>query len=297
MKNKRFWAHMALLAVNAIYGLNYVFAKDVMPVYIQPSGFILTRVIGAVVLFWLLHLFLGVEKIEKKDFFRLAISGLFGVAANQLMFFQGLNLSTPINASVLMVATPITVLIIASIVIGEKLTPLKITGILVGAIGAVALIIYSRGAVDFSSQTRIGNIFILLNAFSYAIYLVIAKPLMKKYKPLTVITWVFTFGLIYVLPFGFNELKQVEWSSFSFDIWWRVAYIILLVTFVTYLFNLFALKYVESSVVSIYIYSQPLIAAAHSMILGKDSLTYITVLCASAIFIGVGMVSWRKRLK
>lgn len=283
--------YLALLIVNLVYGLNFVIAKDVMPAYIQPSGFILIRVLGATALFWLFHAFYKQEKIDRKDFPRLILGGVFGVAANQLMFFAGLNLSTPINASIIMTATPITVLIMGILFLKERLTPLKIFGVLIGAAGAITLIIFSRGSGDFSSKTLLGNVFVMLNAFSYAIYLVIAKPLMTKYKPLTVIKWVFLFGLIFVIPFGTGELTQVEWQTFSFDIWWKVFFIIFFVTFITYLFNVYALKYVNSSVVSIYIYVQPVVASIHAVYAGKDQLTWLMVGCCLAIFSGVMMVS------
>lgn len=283
--------YLALLIVNLVYGLNFVIAKDVMPAYIQPSGFILIRVLGANALFWLFHAFYKQEKIERKDFPRLILGGVFGVAANQLMFFAGLNLSTPINASIIMTATPIAVLMMGILFLKERLTPLKISGVLIGAAGAITLIVFSRGRGDFSSKTLLGNVFVMLNAFSYAIYLVIAKPLMTKYKPLTVIKWVFLFGLIFVIPFGTGELIQVEWQTFSFNIWWKVFFIIFFVTFITYLFNIYALKHVNSSVVSIYIYVQPVVASIHAVYAGKDQLTWLMVACCLAIFSGVMMVS------
>jgi len=111
--NKTLLAHLSLLVANLIYALNYTFAKDVMPEYIQPSGFILLRVIGAFFLFTLSYLLFIKEKVEKKDIIRFAICGLFGVAINQLLFFEGLNLTTPINAAIIMTSNPILVIIMS----------------------------------------------------------------------------------------------------------------------------------------------------------------------------------------
>jgi drug/metabolite transporter (DMT)-like permease len=296
MKKELLLPFLALFIVNAIYGINFVIAKEVMPAYIKPSGFILIRVTGALILFWIIQLFTGVQKIDKKDFKLLAAGGLFGVAINQLLFFEGLNLSSPINASILMSATPITILMIGVIFSRERLTWLKIAGTMLGASGAVTLIIYSRGAMDTSSRAWLGNIFIILNAISYAIYFVFAKPLMKKYKPLTVITWVFTFGWIFVLPFGLNEAMQVQWQTFTPDITWKTLFVVIGVTFIAYLFNIYALKHVDSSVVGIFIYTQPIIATIHSVWLGKDTITWVLVSCACMIFTGVFMVSRKKKI-
>lgn len=296
LSKNSFLPHLALFIVNAIYGFNFVIAKDVMPEYIKPFGFILIRVIGAVSLFWIILILTGIQKIEKKDFLRLAAGGIFGVAANQLLFFAGLNLSSPINGSILMTATPITILAIAVIFTKEKITIWRGVGIVIGAIGAIVLVISSKGDFDTSSEKMLGNIFILINAFSYAIYMIIIKPLMKKYNPLTVITWVFTFGLLFVLPFGYNQFTEVHWQSFGFDIWWKVVFVIVGVTFITYLFNVYALKYLDSSVVGIYIYVQPIIATLHSIILQVDYLNTTLVICSIMIFLGVYLVS-RKPVK
>jgi len=291
MKKQLLLPLLALFIVNAIYGINFVIAKDVMPAYIKPSGFILIRVTGALILFWLIYLSSGMQKIEKRDFLTLAAGGLFGVAVNQLLFFEGLNLSSPINGSILMSATPISILLIGVLFSGEKLTWLKVTGTILGATGAVTIILYSRGSMDTSSKAWLGNIFIVMNAVSFAVYFVFAKPLMKKYKPLTVITWVFTFGWIFVLPFGFKQVMEVEWNTFSTDIILKTCFVVIGVTFIAYLFNMYALKYVDSSVVGIFIYFQPIIATIHSVWLGKDTITWVLVGCALIIFTGVFMVT------
>lgn len=296
MKKSLFLPLLALFIVNAIYGINFVIAKDVMPAYIKPSGFILLRVSGALILFWILHLVTGYQKIEKKDFIQLALAGLFGVAINQLLFFEGLNLSSPINGSILMSVTPISILVIGVIFGKEKLTSLKIGGTLLGVIGALSIIIYSRGGMDnSSSKAWLGNIFIILNAISYAVYFLFAKPLMKKYKPLTVICWVFTFGWLFVLPFGFNELKEIQWEIFTPTIYYKTTFVVIGVTFIAYLFNIYALKHVDSSVVGIFIYTQPIIATLHSVWLGKDTITWVLAGCALMIFTGVFMVSRKNK--
>lgn len=295
MKKPLLLPFLALFVVNVIYGINFVIAKDVMPAYIQPSGFVLIRATGGMLMFWILLLITGYEKIEKKDLLFFAAGGLFGVAINQLLFLEGLNLSSPINGSILMSVTPITILVIGVIFAREKLTWLKIGGTILGASGAVAIIVYSKGNLNTSSKAWLGNIFIILNAISYAVYFLFAKPLMKKYKPLTVITWVFTFGWLFVLPFGFNQAIDVQWHTLSTDILWKVIFVIVGVTFIAYLFNIYALKHVDSSVVGVFIYIQPVIATVHSVWLGKDSITWVLVGCAAMIFTGVFMVSRKNK--
>jgi drug/metabolite transporter (DMT)-like permease len=230
------------------------------------------------------------EKIEKKDFGRLAICGFFGVAANQLMFFYGLNLTNPINAGIIMTANPIMVLLASAFILNTRITYLKIIGLVLGISGALMILLFKKG-FSFGSETWVGDLFIFLNATSYAIYLVLVKPLMHKYSPITVIKWVFTFGFLYVIPFGFNQFTEINWTSFTADIWLKFAFVIVATTFLAYLFNIYGLKRLNPSIVSTYIYLQPLIAALFAIWVGKDSFTWIKLTAAVLIFTGVYLVS------
>lgn len=282
-------AHLAILIANTIYGINYTVAKDVMPNYILPFGFIFCRVIGALSLFWILHLF-SYEKVAKKDFLLMAICGFFGVFANQLMFFYGLNITTPINAGIIMTSNPILVIIVSAFILKNRITVFKVSGIFLGITGALLLLLLKK---DFSLgyETLFGNIFIFLNALSYAIYLVLIVPLMKKYRPITVVKWVFTFGFIFVLPFGIEQFTEIQWDTFTNKIWLKFSFVVIATTFFTYLLNIYGLKKMNPSVVSTYIYLQPLIATLFAIWSGKDSLDWIKILAAILIFSGVYMVS------
>lgn len=281
--------HLAILGANLIYGVNYSIAKDIIPTFIKPFGFIFCRVLGALILFTLVSSFFK-EKIEKKDFGRLAICGFFGVAANQLMFFYGLNLTNPINAGIIMTANPIMVLLASAFILNTRITYLKIIGLVLGISGALMILLFKK-EFSFGSETWVGDLFIFLNATSYAIYLVLVKPLMHKYSPITVIKWVFTFGFLYVIPFGFNQFTEINWTSFTADIWLKFAFVIVATTFLAYLFNIYGLKRLNPSIVSTYIYLQPLIAALFAIWVGKDSFTWIKLTAAVLIFTGVYLVS------
>ena len=238
MLGKKFWAHAAILGANIIYGLNYSIAKDVMPEFIQPFGFIFCRVSGALLLFWMFAQFAEKEKVSERDLALMAVCGAFGVASNQLMFFYGLNLTSPINAAIILTCNPILVLLISALVIKDRITSRKIIGIGLGLTGAVGLILF-KGVSALSYDGFIGDLFVFLNATSYAIYLVLVKPLMQKYKPMTVIKWVFLFGFIYVLPFGWNQFHEIEWGTFTTNIWGAFAFVVVGTTFLAYLFNIF----------------------------------------------------------
>ena len=288
--NRIFLSHIALIIVNLIYALNYTIAKDVMPEYIQPSGFILLRVIWGSILFFLTYLFFIKERVKKKDFFRLMLCGLFGVAINQLFFFEGLNLTTPINAAIIMTISPVLVIITSAIIIKEKITVRKIIGIFLGLIGACILILNS-GDISFENDFFTGNILVLINATSYAIYLVLVKTLMKRYNPITVMFYVFIFGLIFVIPFGIDEIQEIDLTTFNEEIYLKIGFVVICTTFIAYMFNAFALKSLNPSVVSVYIYLQPLLASLIAIASNSDSLNLVKILSAIFIFSAVFLVS------
>lgn len=290
--NKTLTAHISLLIANLIYALNFTIAKDVMPNFILPSAFILLRVIGALFLFSFSYFIFFFQKIEFKDILRFAICGLFGVAINQLFFFEGLNLTTPINAAIVMTTNPILVMLLSFIIVKEAISFRKILGITLGFVGASTLIL-SDGAIDLSSNNSTGNLFVFINATSYGLYLVIVKPLLNKYHPLTVLFYVFAFGFLFVLPFGYDDLTIVKWGTIPVNIYLEIIFVVVCTTFIAYLLNSSALKTLTASTVSIYIYLQPILASLFAIFLGADFLDEKKIIASVLIFSGVYLVSIR----
>lgn len=287
-------AHLALFLVNALYGANHVVAKDVMAGEMEPNAFIFFRAAGAVLLFWLVKSIFIKEKVARKDLYLMALCGLFGVALNQLFFFNGLNLTSSINTGIIMTVNPILVVILSYFILKEKITWRKSLGILIGATGAILLTLTgATGATD----SPLGDLFIFINATSYAMYLVLVKPLMARYKPLTVITYVFTFGLLYVAlyPPSLLEVSQMDFSAISGSEWGVIVYVIIGVTFLTYLLTVFGLKYLSPSVSSAYIYLQPVLVMFFAVLFSAigwsedytDSISLEKIGYMILIFIGV----------
>lgn len=257
MIKNSFKAHLALLGANIIYGVNHIVAKGVMPDKIGPSAFVFLRILFAGILFWIIKLFIK-EKVAVKDLYRLMLCGLLGVASNMLLFFHGLSMTSPIDASIIMTSGPVMVLIFSRILLKEKITPLKILGIVIGAFGAILLIWYGERLSGTSSL--LGNLFVFINACSYALYLVLVKPLMKKYHPITVISWVFLFGFCFMFLFGINDVLTTNFYAFTTNTYMTIIFVIVGTTFLAYLFNIYALNHVSPSISSSYIYLQPAIS-------------------------------------
>lgn len=289
--NNRTLAILAAIGATTIYGVNHTIAKGVMPNYVQPYGFIMLRVIGATFLFWLVSFFGPNEKIDKKDYRRILLCAILGMGLNMLAFFKGLSLSTPINSAVLITITPIIVLILSAILIKEKISPRKIVGIVIGLVGALGLILFGNEIRQDAPNIPLGNFYILLNAIFFASYLIVAKTLVEKYHPFTFMKWLFSLGILICLPFGFQELTEIDWTNLPFDAIWKIAFVIVGTTFCTYLFNVFALTQLKASTVSAFIYLQPLIGIAYAVATGQDSLTTVKILAACLVLIGVYLAS------
>ncbi|MBS1772755.1 MAG: DMT family transporter [Bacteroidetes bacterium] len=296
--NNRSKAHLALLGANLFYGAGFTVAKHIMPRLIQPLGFIFIRVSVVMVLFWMSYV--GSKKfrtpIEKKDWPKLVLGGIFGVALNQMLFFLGLNLTFPIHASLIMMSTPLLITIISLFVLRERLKAEKSVGLLLG-IGGAILLMSAGKELTMTGNSALGDLFVFLNAASYAIYLVMIKPLMHRYRPIIVIRWVFFFGFLFVLPFGWPQFHAINWNVFTPGDYLSVAFIVICVTFFTYLWNVYALQHLPPSTAGAYIYLQPIFAAIISVLVTGEQLTWVKLLATILIFVGVYLVNFGLKRK
>ncbi|MCX6304956.1 MAG: DMT family transporter [Bacteroidetes bacterium] len=288
--NSTYKAHIALLSTTFIFGFAYNIVKSLMPVTLSPMQLIFIRLLGVMIIFWLFQRLFVPEKVDRKDLIMLAICGMFGFALNQTLFYEGLNLSTPVDASLIHVLNPILVMVFASLLLGEKVTWKKAVGIAMGASGVLILVLYGR-TMSFKGNHAWGNLLIFLNMVFYSLYLVLIKPLVGKYHTTTILKWVSFFGFIFILPFSVKPALEINFAAITVTAWLGIIYIIVLNTFVAYLLINFALKHVSTTVVSYYSYLQPVIAAIMSVTIGQGGITVPKILAALLIFAGVYVVN------
>ena len=292
--NKRNLALIAAFLATSIYGINHTIAKEIMPIYIGSSGFIMLRLLGATSIFWLISLFAPKEKIERGDFLKIVFASILGMCINMLAFFRGLELSTPINSGVIITLSPVLVLILSYFFLKEKVNLKKILGIIIGFSGAVFLIINSSKTGINAPNIPLGNSFFLLNASAYAGYLIVVKPLTSKYNIFTLMKWLFLIGLILSAPITYNQFIEVNWSELPWFAIWRMAYVVIGTTFLTYLFNIYALKTLSPTTVGSFIYLQPIITIVFALLTENDTLDLIKLSSCVLVFIGVYLVSIKK---
>jgi drug/metabolite transporter (DMT)-like permease len=287
-------SHWSLLLVAVFYGAGFSIAKMVMSGYLESSGFILLRIGISAILFVIFHALFIRQKLEnRKDYLYLLIASVFGVAANMLLFFKGLSLTTPMNASVLMLNTPVFVMVFSLLIYKEKLYWQQILGLVLALTGAFFLI--SGLHFHFHTETALGDLYIIINATSYAFYLVYVRKLLARYHSITVVKYLFVMGTFLVLPFGYSELQTASFSTFPSHIWWAIGFVVIGTTFIAYLFNAWALQKTSSAIVGSYIYIQPVVATIISIWMGQDKLSVEKVIFALVVCAGVYLVSFSKK--
>jgi drug/metabolite transporter (DMT)-like permease len=287
-------AHTALIAANLLFGINFSVVKTISPSLILPFGLNLMRVVVTVSLFWLIFLFRPKNGgIRIKDIPRFLICAVTGIAINQLLFIKGITMTTPIHAALLILGTPVFILLLSLVAGTEKISFLKIAGLLI-ALGGGVILVLSKENSGLGSNMLVGDIFILVNAISYAFYMLLVKPLMQTYTPLKVTRWVFTFGFFLILPFCWSDFMQTQWESFTFSGWAALSLVVIGATFLAYLFIGYGLHHLSASVTGAYIYTQPVFSAIIAILFLKEEPALYKLIAAVLIFGGVYMINRKK---
>jgi drug/metabolite transporter (DMT)-like permease len=288
-------AHIAVLLANLFFGINFAVMQYVSTHLMAPIALNALRVVGAAILFWVMVPFQkNKTPLQKKDIGRLILCMLTGVLLNQVLFVKGVSLSVPIHASLLMLSTPIAVVFISAWLLKTIITRVQILGLLFGIMGA-GLLISMREAGAKGQNILLGDILIIINATSYAFYLVLVKPLMQRYAALSLMRWMFTIALFAILPFAIQPIASIQWSLFAINDWLALSFIILAVTFLAYLFNIYSIQVLGPTTTGAYIYTQPFFVAVIAIFIAKDySNLWYKTMAAVLIFISVYLVSFAK---
>ncbi|HEX8394058.1 MAG TPA: DMT family transporter [Longimicrobium sp.] len=244
----------------------------------------LIRVSGAALLFVVIHQSTVRERVRgRRDILLLAVYSLFGVVLNQLLYITALTMTTATAAQTLVAAGPAMTLLIAIVMGRESATPLKWIGIALAGTGALLLV-----GVGVGEGRALGNLLALSNVAAYSIYLVISRDLLRRYNALTVITWVFGFGVIGMLPWGLGPVLR-EVGGAGRDTWLAMGWIILFPSVAAYYLNVWALARAEASLVSTFVYLQPMMTAVMASLVLKEHASARMIPAAALIFAGVAV--------
>lgn len=281
-------AYAALVTVQLVFATLPVAMKMGLE-QLHPTVFVGIRAAaGALILFGLERLIHASPIPEPADLARLAMYAVFGVVLNMVLYVWGLDFSTAVNAALLMTLIPVYTYAIAVIAGQERFEPTRALGILVALAGVVVLMDPRRFAL--TDATVIGNLLIVVNTLSYAIYLVISRPILTRIPPLTTISWIFVFGALMIVPLGWwqagTEAFLVSQRSALI-----LAYIVLGPTVSVYALNLWALRRVRSSTVAVFIYLQPIAGVALAWWILGEAVHLRTFVAAALVFTGVALVT------
>ena len=287
----------AALGATFIYALNHTIAKDVMPTYIQGFGFIGIRLIGATIAFWLIGLLMPKQHIDKADRWAFLRAAFFGMAINMLAFFKGLEYSTPINSTVIITTTPIMVFLFSVILLKENIRPKRAIGVLIGFLGALSLVLFSQQAPANAPNISLGNFLFIANASTYGLYMIYVKPLSEKYNTIHLLKWLFLIGLLMTMPFTLPELLEVDFQQMPHSVWWRIGFVVLGTTFMTYLLMVYAIRHLRATSLSVFTYLQPIIGIVYAALVGADFMTPVKWIAMSLVLLGVFLVTKQEQPK
>lgn len=289
---------LAATIATTIYGINHTVAKMVMPIYIGSLGLVFLRVLGATIIFWTISLFFKTKPIEKKDRLTILKCGLFGMSINIAAFIAGLDYSTPVNSSILIIISPIFVVILSFFIFKNKINFIKILGIILGFIGAMILILTADSNSSIGRNIPLGNFLFIVNSISYAYYLIIVKPMAEKYDLITLFKWLFLIGLIFNFPLGINQFLDVDWASLPLlEAVLPMVFVVVGTTCMTYFLNGYALSKITSTEVAVFMYLQPIIGILFAIFTKSDTITLIMFVASVLIFTGVYLTSVLKQKK
>lgn len=284
--------HLALLGSNVIWGVMSPISKFVLAGGVVSSmALVDVRIFGGTILFWIASLFFKSEKVDRKDYIRLFGAGFFSTAFNQLCFIKGVSLTSPVDASICTSTLPIWTMILAAIFLKEPVTGKKASGVLLGLSGALLLVFFGNGGKATGNSNIWGDLLCLLSQISYSVYLVFFQDVIKKYSPVTLMKWKYTFGAILLLPLLLGTFFSVDWATLPADQWSSLAYILLFGTFLSYLIVPIGQKHLRPTVVAMYNYLQPVTAAAVAILWGLDNFNIVKLIAVILIFSGVMLVN------
>ncbi len=290
-KSTNIIAHLSMFMACAFWGLMAPLGKDAMTHGIDGIDMVTFRVTGGALLFWLTSLFVKREHVPFRDIMRFAGAGLIGIVTNQCLYTLGLSITSPVNASIVTTSMPIFAMILSAIILKEPITGKKALGVLMGCSGALILILTSASAVSDKVGDIRGDLLALGAQFSFALYLSLFNPLIKRYTVFTTNKWMFLWAAIFIVPFSSAHVAAIDWPNVPVKTWYEAAYVVFFGTYVGYILTMIGQRSLRPTVVSVYNYVQPIVSVIFSLALGIAVMQWSQGLAVVLVFSGVWLVT------
>ena len=291
--------HILIMLANILFGASMPVFKYLLTADVPPEAITIMRAIFACMMFWLVSFFMPKEKVLPKDLCLLFVCALCGVGINQWLFVIGLKNSSPVNASIIATAVPIFVLLLAALVLKEPITAKKSLGVFLGVSGGL-LLVFNSTQTTSGTNSLWGDMLMLLNQLMYSVYLVLSKPLSRRYSSVIMMKWMFLFSTLALAPFCLQYMQYVPMfhrETFNVSQLYALLYLLFGATFVSFMLIPMALKQIRPTTVSMSNYVQPIIASAIAVAVGQDTFSMQKLLSAALVFVGVYLVTQSKKRK
>lgn len=283
--------HASVFSANVIFGLGVPVCALLLDRWVTPMGFMLARCAFAAALFWLVSLFMKREPVAWRDLVVIAIGGLVGVVASQTFTAWALVYTTPVYYSIIGSLTPVATLLLATVTIGEKFTPLRLLGTLLGVAGALLIVLV--GVNNGTGKNDLLGVFLaFLSLLTWVVYLLITRKVSARYSPITQLKWTFLAAAIAMVPLGWHELgsqtlfsSACEWSGVL-----EMAFIVVFATCIGYFAIPYALRFISATTASIYTNLQPLVASLTAFALAQDNLTWDKPAALALVLFGAWLI-------
>lgn len=287
--SERAKGHLAALAAACLFGLMSPVCKVAMSSGVVDGPALATmRVCGSACMFWLISFCVPGQRIRRRDWLPLVGMSLCGMALNQFLYVTGVQHTSPTNGCVIGTSTPIMALLLSAVFLKMRITWRRGVGIALACAGALLLLLGSAQGIGGHLK---GDAMCLCSQVAAACYFVFFGRLIRRYRVITLMKWLFTISAVVVLPIFGPHLAALEWEALRPVEWLSCTYVVCIGTFVCYLLLNAGQSRLAPPVVASYNYVQPVIAAAAGILWGVDALTWQKVAAILLIAAGVWNVT------
>lgn len=293
MEKSKIQAHGAILFANVIFGLGIPVTKLLLEDWVSPMTYMATRSLGAAIIFWLIASFMKPEKVERRDLMIILLGGLMGFVVSQTLTAWSLDYTSPVYFSLIATLTPVAVMLMAALFIGETITGLKFLGVLLGIGGAVLMVIMGQTSGS-GSNDLLGIILAILSVLTWGVYMIITRKVSLKYTPVTQMKYVFLISAIVTVPLAWPELadqRLYSVATFGWDGAMEMVFIVVMATVLGYFLIPYAMKNLSATTVSIYTNLQPMVASFVAITIGQDRLTWDKPVAAILVLLSAYIVT------
>lgn len=292
MEKNKVQGHAAVLSANVIFGLGVPVTALLLSQWVSPMVYMLTRCVGAAAIFWIISLFMPAERVTRRDLLVIMGGGLLGIVVSQTLTAWALVYTTPVYFSLIATLTPVATMLMAALFIGERITTVRLLGVVVGIVGAVLMVLMNwSGGAGLNDLLGIG--LAVLSLLTWALYLIITRRVSQRYTAVTQMKWTFLISAVAVLPMAWGELGSQPLYS-SACTWTgavEMAFIVVFATVAGYFAIPFAMRYIKATTVSVYTNLQPIVASFVAIAIGQDVLTWDKPVALVLVLLSAYMVT------